>query len=700
MACSLCASAQDAATITITGRTLGNASAAGFGDAPLARAPLQVGVYGNGLLGDAGIASIGGLTRLDASASDAYNAEGYWSILSVRGYTLDNRFNYRRDGLPINAETAIALENKDRLELIKGTSGIQAGTSAPGGLVNLVVKRPVAGLRSATVEWRQSGSVRGAVDLSERFGTDGRFGLRLNAAVEHLDPQVRNTRGNRSLWALAGDWQISSSTLLQAEIEASHQSQPSVAGYSMLGNTVPAAGSIDLRRNLNDQPWRQPVVMDGTTASLRVQQRLTDQWRVTAQAMQQRLKSDDRTAFPYGVYDANYDCPQWCDRYAPDGSFTYWQYVSDNERRTTTNLALTLSGRASTGAVEHSIEAGVLRSRYQGRFQDQVFDIAGTGNINGSLQTPPSAGFPDANTNRDERSTEWFVRDAMRIGGVWQLWTGLRHTQMDRSSVRTSVDSSNSLRATDYDRSATTPWLAVAAQLTPKTMLYASWGRGLETDVAPNRSRYTNAGASLALDSRQLEVGIKHGTEQVEAALTLFDIDRGQTADIGACGGAGTCTRVIDGSARHRGVEAQWTQTLAQWTLQGSAMLLDAQRRGSQQPGVNGMRPVNVPQATLRLGTEYRPIGLGGLALLANLSAESNRVVLPYDESVRIPGWGRLDLGTRWKQACAGATVLWRVGVDNATDRQAWKESPYQFSHVYLYPLQPRTWRVSAQVGF
>ena len=25
----------------------------------------------------------------------------------MRGYTLDNRFNFRRDGLPINAETAI-----------------------------------------------------------------------------------------------------------------------------------------------------------------------------------------------------------------------------------------------------------------------------------------------------------------------------------------------------------------------------------------------------------------------------------------------------------------------------------------------------------------------------------------------------------------------------------------------------------------
>ena len=176
LACSPCASAQDAPTITITGRTLGSASAAGFGEAALARAPLQVGVYGNGLLGDAGIANIGGLTRLDASASDAYNAEGYWSILSVRGYTLDNRFNYRRDGLPINAETAIALDNKDRLELIKGTSGIQAGTSAPGGLVNYIVKRPGNdALSSATIEWRQSASLTTTLDLSRRFGAENAF---------------------------------------------------------------------------------------------------------------------------------------------------------------------------------------------------------------------------------------------------------------------------------------------------------------------------------------------------------------------------------------------------------------------------------------------------------------------------------------------------------------------------------------------
>ena len=141
--------------------------------------------------------------------TDAYDTEGYIDYLTVRGFVLDNRFNYRRDGLPINAETSIPLDNKARVDILKGLSGMQAGTSAPGGLVDLVVKRPLdAPLSSAFVEWRERGSVLGAVDLSRRFGADNAFGLRLNAAAEHIDPIVRDARGHRHVLALAGDWRV------------------------------------------------------------------------------------------------------------------------------------------------------------------------------------------------------------------------------------------------------------------------------------------------------------------------------------------------------------------------------------------------------------------------------------------------------------------------------------------------------------
>ena len=154
------------------------------------------------------------------------------------------------------------------------------------------------------------------------------------------------------------------------------------------------------------------------------------------------------------------------------------------------------------------------------------------------------------------------------------------------------------------------------------------------------------------------------------------------------------------GWARHRGIEAQWAQAFAVWTLQGSAMLLQAERQGSQLAGVNGQRPVNVPRTSLRLGTEYRPPALPGLAVQAGFTAEGNRVVLPYDSGVTIPGWQRWDLGLRWRQSWSGNELVWRLAVDNLSDRRAWKESPYQFGHVYLYPQVPRTVRASVQAQF
>jgi iron complex outermembrane receptor protein len=688
------------ATVTITGRSVASAGLTGFGDQPLARSPFQVTSIGNLLLQDGGVATLGDLTRLDASVGDAYNAEGYWAILAVRGYTLDNRSNYRRDGLPINAETSIGLDNKERLEVLRGTSGMQAGTSSPGGLVNLVVKRPSGRLRDARLEWRQGGSMLAAVDLGDSFGADGAVGVRLNAAAERLRPQVRDSDGRRSLLALAVDLKLSADSLLQAEVESSSRRQPSVAGYSLLGNAVPDPRRIDLQRNLNAQPWAQPVEFDGNTASLRWQQRLAGDWRLTAQAMTQRLKTNDRTAFPYGVYDANYECPDWCDRFAPDGGFTYWQYVSDNERRDSHAFSVAATGSVQTGAVSHQLHASVLQTRYRGRFQDQVFDIAGPGNIDGSLQTPPAFGYTDANTNRDERSTELQLSDVVQLAPQLQLWAGLRHTRLERQSQRTSP-ASDGLRATDYTQALTTPWLALTHAISAQSVAYLSWGQGIESEVAPNRARYTNSGQALpALKSRQVELGFKHASDGHSGAITVFDIDRPRAADIGACDVDDSCTRRIDGSQRHRGVEVQGSVDVAAWTWQLSALWLDAERRGTSRPDINGTRPENVPKATLRMGAEWRVPAITGLVLQANLAAESDRVVLPYDPTIRIAGWSRLDLGARWRQPLGTTTLTWRAGIDNLTDRRAWKESPYQFGHAYLYALAPRTWRASVTASF
>ncbi|HEX7436288.1 MAG TPA: TonB-dependent siderophore receptor [Caldimonas sp.] len=678
------------APVTITGRAPAAASVAGFGDVPLSKAPLQASVFSTEQLKDAGVQRLADLTRIDPALSDAYNSEGYIDYLTVRGFVLDNRFNFRRDGLPINAETSIPLDNKARLEVLKGTSGIQSGTSAPGGLVNYVVKRPLdAPLRSATLEWRQAGSVLGAVDLSQRFGESQAFGVRLNAALERIDPRLRDDRGHRNLFALAGDWRLGSDTLIEAEVEQSHRSQPSQPAFSMLGNTVPAPA--DPRINLNNQPWSLPVVFDATTASLRLQQRLNADWRITAHAATQQLRSDDRVAFPFGCTDT--DGTYYADRYCPSGNFDLYDYRSDNERRRLDALDMGLHGRFATGPLAHALSTGVLRSTVRIRTQAQAFNFAGTGNVDGSAVTPPAPDAITPGTNRDERSTELYLRDAVTVTERLTAWLGLRHSRLERQSVSTDGSA-----PTDYRQSFTTPWLAASYAFAPEHLVYASWGQGVESEVAPNQPRFINRGQPLpALKSRQVEVGLKGATEKLAWSLTGFDIVRPVFDDVGPCDVDASCTHQLNGSERHRGVEATGTLRAGAWTLDAGTQWLRARREGGQDGALNGLKPTNVPAFTLKLQTAYNVASVAGLTLRGGLVHESSRIVLP-DNSTSIPGYSRFDAGARYETKMGEHTWTLRAGIDNLFDKRAWKESPYQFGHAYLFPLAPRTLRLSMQV--
>jgi iron complex outermembrane recepter protein len=682
------APAQTLATVTVTAKPEPVASVAGWGDIPLSLSPVQATVFGSWQLKDRGATRLADTTRLDASVNDSYNSEGYWDYLSVRGFVLDNRFNYRRDGLPISAETSIPLDNKERVEILKGVSGMQAGTSAPGGLANVVVKRPTDDpLRQASIGWRQKNTWTVAMDMSQRFGEEKTVGVRLNAAYERLRPLLRDAEGKRHLVAAAADWRLTRDTLVEAEFETSHRSQPSQPAFSLLGNRVPEP--TDPRINLNNQPWSQPVVLDGNTASLRVTQRF-DGWKLTAHGATQRLRTDDRLAFPFGCgAEGNFD------RYCSDGTYDLYDFRSEGERRRTDALELTASGDARLAGMQHQWAAGGLATRVKNRFGGQTFDYAGVGNVDGTLVTPPNDPRLGTNTNRDERSSELFVRDGVHLTENLGLWLGLRHTRLKRESVQT--DGSD---ASSFTQSFNTPFVATSVNFARDHLAYVSWGRGTESDVAARLPQYTNAGQALpAARSRQVELGYKWSTADSSAGLAAFDITRPYWGDVGPCDGSvDSCTTVLDGRARHRGLEAQASVRLGAWSLGGSVMVLKARVEDrTARADLNGKEPTNTPARTLKLQTRYQVPQLSGLSLQADARITSKRQVLE-DNSVQIPGYGVLDLSLRHDQKQpSGGVLTWRAGIDNALDRRAWRESPFQFGHAYLYPVAGRAFRVSVE---
>ncbi len=674
------------------GKTPASADITGFGDQPLKETPLSATVIDSIALQAIGARRLADLTQFDPSVTDAYNSPGYWDYLTIRGFTLDNRFNYRREGLPISAETSIPLDNKERVEILKGTSGIQAGTSAPGGLVNYVVKRPTeVDLRQATVEVSGRGSVLGAIDLGGRFGVDRVFGYRLNVAAETLRPEVNNLHGERKLVALAADWRLGRDTVVDAEFEWSRKSQPSQAGYSLLGSVLPPVP--DPRLNLNNQPWSQPSVFDAFTGTLRIEQAINSDWRWSAQVGQQRLKTDDRLAYAFGCgAEGNYD------RFCSDGTYDLYDFRSENEHRTLQAANLKLKGKLNTAGIAHDFSVGLLASKVRNRFDAQAYNYVGTGNVQGTAITPADPTLSDSNTNRDERSLELSVQDTIRWTPQLSTWLGVRHTRLDRDSVRTDGS-----RPTGYDASVTTPWIALGYQITRGPLVYTSYGEGVESQIVPNKtSQYSNAGVALpVLKSKQWELGLKGGDAALGWQLALFRIERPMT-NLDACDRLGLtpCEGAYDGKAVHQGLEATGNWATGPWRFDGGVTLLDAKRRGSVvEPANNGERPLNVPRVVLRAKAAYRVVAVPGLSVDGTVSHEGNRAVLP-DQSIMLPAWTRVDAALRYATKVQGIATHWTVAIENLADKRYYKESPTQFGHVYLFAGAPRTLRVAMQADF
>lgn len=670
---------------------------AGFDATPPSALPLSFNIFTQADLRDIGAQRISDALLLDASVSESYNLPAYWDQLSVRGYTLDNRYNFRRDGLPISAQTIIGLENKERIELLKGTSGMQAGTSAPGGLVNYVLKRPPSrdtqSIRDVTLSYGPGDTRSVALDVGNRFGDQAQWGYRLNVAHTDLNPVIRDTKGQRDLVALAMDLRLDAGKRLEWELEQSHVEQIGVNFYSLLGNgpnALPAP--VDGTRNITRQPNSRPGVFDGLTGSVRLKQQLDHNWLWTTQYGVQRLRADDRLVYAAGCSAV------MGDRFCANGDFQIYDYNTENERRNNEVVQTSLSGQTQWGGLAHGLSVSVMRQRLVDDMPHiQISPLLGTTNsVTGGLTPPdPAADRSGLMSNNRDASTEWALKDHIQLNDMTAAWLGLRYTQLKRQSAMTDGS-----RATQDQRNFFTPWLAMSHQLGAGPVVFASAGQGIESQVTPNdTAHYSNAGQVLpTLRSHQHEVGVKSVSLATRWQATLFDITRPVSGDASACNNGGICTRQLDGQAHHSGLElSAHTTAKPGWTWGGSATWLRARRENAtSDPSLNGQRPINVPTYTLRGLAEYRFASITGLRTGVRISREGQRNVTEHGEIV-LPAWTTVDVTAHYDTRMAQHDATWTWGIQNVANTHYWRESPKQYGQYFLNPGAPRTFRASVQ---
>ena len=661
------------------------ASVAGFGNAPLLETPASVSVLTSQQMLDLQIRSTTDAAKFDASLSDSYNAVGYAEQFSIRGFKLDNASSYRKDGMAIPGDTQIPLENKERLEVLKGLSGLQAGVSAPGGMINYVTKRPTdTPVRTVVLEARERGTLYGAVDVGGRF-EDDRFGYRVNVAGERLRSYIKGADGNRKFVSAAFDWRISPQALLQIDADYQRKSQVTAPGFQLLDNTTLPV--VDADTMLNDQPWSRPVETTTSNIGARFEYKFSSDWSTTVSANQHHFKRDDYTAFPYGCGEQNL-YPGYCG----NGDYDVYNYISLGEKKSPLTVQALVQGRFATGALAHEFTGGASFQKNSEKWGDYLYDYSGVSNIYRPVVVAPAPGTSGPVSERrhgNERSL--FAQDIVSLNAQLKLHAGARYVQVKRVQYVGYNDDGVPLPDTNTDAGFWLPNVALVYGLRPNVSLYTSYAQGLELGgVAPMQTR--NEGQALTPSkSKQVEVGIKADIRpDLSATVALFEIRKGlEYTDA-------QNFFVRNGEARNRGLEMALNgRATRELTVGVSATALNTRQSDTGLASLDGKRMTNVAAFKSSVYADYAVPQVEGLSVNANWQYSGKKAFDPENQ-VFVPSYHVLNLGASYATRIGGVSTTLRASVNNALDKFYWRDVTQDLGG-YLMPGASRTFRVSAQ---
>jgi iron complex outermembrane receptor protein len=643
--------------------------------------PLTVNVVPDALIQSQQAQSLFDALRNVPGVSPAQSPTSVFNNIAIRGINVENRSNFRLDGvLPTVNLIDLPLEDKDRVEVLKGASALYYGFTTPAGIVNLTMKRPTpAPYLVTTVFGNGFGAVGGHVDAGNTWGP---IGIRLNALYGSADSGIENTRGHRSLLAAAIDYKpIEVLTLsLDAENIFKLVNEPGVYRYLRLPAPTPA----NLYPALLLPPLLNPSTNFGPAwASNRAEEHnvlaqtrwtLSPSWELSASYGDSHLQRDRHAS----TIDLN--------TYGPTTDGNGQLTINEQPGATfeNSNYRVELAGAVRLWFTTHELLLGASQN-IRDAFNSTTIvatcpgatpsapRVACVQNVFDPVPIPDTPFPPRTGTRARINDIGYFLFDRIEMAPWFQVLAGLRKVDYTEEGLDPSVTTFH----------ATPTPISYGFVLKPRQWLslYGNYIEGLES-TAPAPLIASNGGAMLpAAQSRQREAGLKMEPQQgflIQAAY--FDINRASAFVNGAN------LYVLDGRARYRGVEFNVTgEIVPDWSVYVTGQLLDARQvSGSPTmvstdpataivtvvPTVVGRLIENTPRQTFSLATEYRFTNLApGLSVNGGAYYLSQRAVNQFNQAF-IPGYTLFDVGAAYSRKLNGMATTVRVYGQNLADKR------------------------------
>ena len=636
------------------------------------------------------------LLRLDSSVDPNYSPIGYYENFQIRGFPVDPVLGMRVNGVPIVGEAPISMDNKQRVEVLRGPAGALVGMGSSGGLINLLTKRPdnirEAGLR---VEQRESLGLTADIGVADGIGQ----GWRLNASADRYRPYAKGADGEGAMVSLAMDQRLSGGDSLQVDLEIAHKSQITQPGSQLLGGATLAP--INPGTVLGLSSWSQPVTFDSIFAMARLQKNLQSGWKMTATGSVHHVKTDDRSSFPWGCDGAAGNLATY---FCSDGGFTLWDYKSLTETRRTTSAQLDFSRQSRLFGLAHGLSVGLGITHRIIRLPNYIWTYSSapsSGSVYGGWSGGESGSSGTDVFDQEIFQTELTIADRVAVNDRTSLHAGARVSAYE-DSFRSTFEYYNAVYARTTSRTSFLPTVGLSHSVSSRESIFMTYREDLEAGTRAPLGSSNNGEVLAARVLRSVEAGYKaqsvNGEFRWSSALFSSWRPYNFRNDTGLGNAAGSY--IQRGTESRTGLELSLSGALTKRTdAQISATLMTSDTSGTGNPLFEGKEALNTPKFRLNTFVSYRVPGIEGLSASANWLYTGKRPA-SRDNSVYAPDFHRLDLGLSYVQKTKAGATTYRLAIENVTDERYWRDVAEFLGDAYLTPGAPRLLKASATVSF
>jgi iron complex outermembrane receptor protein len=609
----------------------------------------------------------------------------------------------------------------DRLEVLKGPASVLYGQANPGGLLNIITKKPQAVRHTVltTAVTSYAGNTSG-------LGSDVGFTASLDAtgpidAGKHwlyrmivnydLPESFRNDVFGRAFHAFPMlTYSPDANTELTLQLEYGHETRVHDDGMPTPFNLVANLASMEIVYNSpNDRDFD-----DGYVGVLTFKHVIDNRWTMHA-AYRSVYFSGGRFALEFQSIASKtpLDTSTVTRRLRSQGNYRRYNFLDWNiygdvgpENFRHTLLAGVNGGREFNDLPRFAFGPSVAAINYYHPANNTSYptvDFPVPGSTTGVVTstTPPTTGAP----TRVLRIATYdnyaaYVSDQIKVGKNWRASLGVRYEKQDASSLEqlSKVGRSQS-------ESATVPNVGLVYQPTDHWSLYASYCESFKPASPDAIDANFNPGFPPET-AQQYEAGVKTDLLDGKVNLTaaIYEITKQNVLESAVptvTSADGSTVQRLIGEQKSKGVELEATyQPVPHWQLQLGYTYIDARITATTTTADIGAPLTNVPHHSGNFWTRYNlpsgplkgfGMGLGVIYQGRRNGASTNTLANQFSA----PGYTRIDTALYYK---------WRrfdvaLNVANLTDKFYISSTSTRF-FSQVFPGEPRKITLSVKTTF